>query len=80
LQPFTGYMLSALTTATACSWLLGSRAVVRFCLASEQFVDFKLPSGRVQANGVEIEDSGEVVRFTRGVIFDVDAEAPEAKK
>jgi lipopolysaccharide export system protein LptC len=49
-------------------------------LQSEQFVDFKLPSGRVQANGVEIEDSGEVVRFTRGVIFDVDAEAPEAKK
>ncbi len=49
-------------------------------LQSEQFVDFKLPSGRVQANGVEIEDSGEVVRFTRGVIFDLDAEAPEAKK
>jgi len=49
-------------------------------LQSEQFVDFKLPSGRVQANGVEIEDSGEVVRFTRGVIFDLDAAEPEAKK
>ena len=49
-------------------------------LQSEQFVDFKLPSGRVQANGVEIEDSGEVVRFTRGVIFDMDAGEPEAKK
>ena len=49
-------------------------------LQSDQSVDLKLPSGRVQANGVEIEDSGEVVRFTRGVIFDVDAEAPEAKK
>jgi len=49
-------------------------------LQSDQWVDFKLPSGRVQANGVEIEDSGEVVRFTRGVIFDLDAEAPEAKK
>lgn len=49
-------------------------------LQSDQFVDFKLPSGRVQANGVEIEDSGEVVRFTRGVIFDLDADEPEAKK
>ena len=49
-------------------------------LQSDQSVDLKLPSGRVQANGVEIEDSGEVVRFTRGVIFALDAEAPEAKK
>jgi lipopolysaccharide export system protein LptC len=49
-------------------------------LHSDQFVDFKLPSGRVQANGVEIEDSGEVVRFTRGVVFDLDADEPETKK
>ncbi len=49
-------------------------------LQSDQAVDFKLPSGRVQANGVEIEDSGEMVRFTRGVIFDLDAEEPEGKK
>ena len=49
-------------------------------LQSDQFVDFRLPSGRVQANGVEIEDGGEVVRFTRGVVFDLDADEPEAKK
>ena len=49
-------------------------------LQSDQAVDFRLPSGRVQANAVEIEDSGEVVRFTRGVVFDLDAEEPEAKK
>ncbi len=49
-------------------------------LHSDQAVDFKLPSGRVLANAVEIEDSGEVVRFTRGVIFDLDADEPEAKK
>ena len=49
-------------------------------LQSDQFVDFKLPTGRVQANAVEIEDSGEVVRFTRGVVFDLDADEPETKK
>ena len=49
-------------------------------LQSDQAVDFRLPSGRVQANGVEIEDSGDVVRFTRGVVFDLVAEEPEAKK
>lgn len=50
-------------------------------LQSDQFVDFKLPSGRVQANAVEIEDNGEVVRFSRGVVFDLDAgDEPEAKK
>ncbi len=50
-------------------------------LQSDQAVDFKLPSGRVQANGVEIEDSGELVRFTRGVVFDLDAaDEPETKK
>jgi lipopolysaccharide export system protein LptC len=49
-------------------------------LQSDRFVDFRLPSGRVQANAVEIEDSGEVVRFSRGVIFDLDADEPEAKK
>ena len=49
-------------------------------LQSDQFVDFKLPSGRVQANGVEIEDSGEVVRFTRGVVFDLDAETSRRRR
>ena len=50
-------------------------------LQSDQFVDFRLPSGRVQANGVEIDDAGEVVRFTRGVVFDLDAgDEPETKK
>ena len=49
-------------------------------LQSDQAVDFRLPSGRVQSNGVEIEESGEVVRFTRGVVFDLDAQEPEAKK
>jgi lipopolysaccharide export system protein LptC len=49
-------------------------------LQSDQAVDVKMPSGRVVSNGIEIENSGEVVRFTRGVVFDLDAEEPEAKK
>ena len=60
-----------------------SEAVVNMkkgTLQSDQFVDFKLPTGRVQANAVEIEDAGEVVRFTRGVVFDLDADEPETKK
>lgn len=49
-------------------------------LESDQAVDFKMPSGRVVSNGIEIENSGEVIRFTRGVVFDIDAEQPEAKQ
>jgi len=47
---------------------------------SEQPVEVKMPSGLVTANGIEIENSGEVIRFTRGVVVNLDAEAPEAKK
>jgi len=38
-------------------------------LNSDLPVDVKMPSGRVVANGIEIEDGGEVIRFTRGVVF-----------
>jgi lipopolysaccharide export system protein LptC len=49
-------------------------------VVSEQPVEVKIPSGLITANGVEIENSGDVIRFTRGVVFYLDAEGPEAKK
>jgi lipopolysaccharide export system protein LptC len=49
-------------------------------VTSEQPVEVKMPSGLITANGVEIENSGEVIRFTRGVVVNLDAEGPEAKK
>ena len=51
---------------------------------SDQPVEIKLPNGVLTANGMEIVDSGEVVRFTRGVVLDLNrspaAEAKEAKR
>jgi lipopolysaccharide export system protein LptC len=49
-------------------------------VVSEQPVEVKMPSGLINANGMEVENSGEVVRFTRGVVFDMDAEEPPNKE
>jgi lipopolysaccharide export system protein LptC len=48
-------------------------------VVSEQPVEVRMPSGLINANGMEVENSGEVVRFTRGVIFNVDAEGSPKK-
>lgn len=48
-------------------------------VVSEQPVEVRMPSGLINANGMEVENSGEVVRFTRGVVFDVDAEGTPKK-
>jgi lipopolysaccharide export system protein LptC len=51
---------------------------------SDRPVEIKLPSGTLTANRMEIIDSGDVVRFTGGVVLDLDAEQPstsaEAKR
>ena len=39
----------------------------------------QLPNGVIISNGIEIEDSGDVVRFTRGVVLNLDGEEPGAK-
>jgi lipopolysaccharide export system protein LptC len=49
-------------------------------VVSDQPVEVKMPSGLINANGIEIENSGELIRFTRGVVVNLDAEQPEAKK
>jgi len=48
-------------------------------VVSEQPVEVRMPSGLINANGMEMENSGEVVRFTRGVVFDLDAEKQAGK-
>jgi lipopolysaccharide export system protein LptC len=47
-------------------------------VVSEQPVEIKMPNGSITANGMEIVDSGDIVRFTRGVVLNMDA--PEAPK
>ena len=52
---------------------------------SDRPVEIKLPNGVLTANGMEIVDSGDLVRFTRGVVLNLDAEssstaAKEAKR
>jgi len=48
-------------------------------VVSNQHVEVRMPSGLINANGMEVENSGEVVRFTNGVVFDLDAEKPANK-
>jgi lipopolysaccharide export system protein LptC len=43
-------------------------------VVSDQPVDITLPNGRLTANHLEVVDSGEVVRFGRGVVLTIDAE------
>jgi lipopolysaccharide export system protein LptC len=49
-------------------------------VVSEQPVEVRMPSGLINANGMEVENSGEVVRFTRGVVFDMDAQESPNKE
>jgi len=47
---------------------------------SEQPVEIKMPNGSLTANGMEIVDSGDIVRFTNGIVLNMDAVQPEAPK
>ena len=49
-------------------------------VVSEQPVEITLPNGMLKANRMEIRDSGDVIRFEKGVIFDLDAEKKEASR
>jgi lipopolysaccharide export system protein LptC len=46
---------------------------------SQQPVEVRMPTGVINANGMELENSGEVVRFTNGVVFNLDAEKQASK-
>jgi lipopolysaccharide export system protein LptC len=48
-------------------------------VVSNQHVEVRMPSGLINANGMEVENSGEVVRFTNGVVFDLDEQKPADK-
>jgi lipopolysaccharide export system protein LptC len=48
-------------------------------MQSDRPVEIKLPNGTLTANGMEIIDSGDLVRFTRGVVFNLDAESSSAQ-
>lgn len=47
---------------------------------SEQPVEITLPNGLLKANRMEIVDSGDVIRFERGVVLDLDGEKKEASR
>lgn len=49
-------------------------------VVSEQPVEIKMPAGTITANGMEIVDSGDVVRFTRGVVLNLDGAQAEPKQ
>jgi lipopolysaccharide export system protein LptC len=49
-------------------------------VVSEQPVEVKMPTGLINANAMEIVDSGDVVRFTRGVVVNLDGAEKEAKR
>lgn len=49
-------------------------------VVSEQPVEITLPSGLLKANRMEIIDSGDVIRFERGVVLDLDGEKKEASR
>jgi lipopolysaccharide export system protein LptC len=44
-------------------------------VVSSQPVEIKLPNGNLTANGMEIVDSGDVVRFTNGIVLNFDGSA-----
>lgn len=49
-------------------------------VVSEQPVEITLPNGVLRANRLEIIDSGDVIRFGRGVILNLDGEKKEASR
>jgi len=49
-------------------------------VVSETPVDITLPNGWLKSNRMEIVDSGDVVRFERGVTLYIEAEKPGASQ
>ena len=49
-------------------------------VVSELPVDITLPNGTLKANRMEVTDSGEVIRFERGVVLDLDGQKKEASR
>jgi lipopolysaccharide export system protein LptC len=49
-------------------------------VVSSQPVEIKMPAGLLTANGMEVTDSGEVVRFTGGIVLNIVPEKAEAKQ
>jgi lipopolysaccharide export system protein LptC len=49
-------------------------------IVSEQPVEIILPDGLLKANRIEIIDSGDVIRFDRGVVLTLDGDKPQAAK
>jgi lipopolysaccharide export system protein LptC len=49
-------------------------------VVSERPVEVKLPNGVLSANGLEIENSGDVVRFTRGIVLNLEGAQPQEAK
>jgi lipopolysaccharide export system protein LptC len=49
-------------------------------LRTDRPVDVKMPAGRIIANGAEMENGGELLRFTHGVVFHMNAAEAEAGK
>ena len=45
-------------------------------VVSDKPIEVKLPNGLLNANGLEIDNSGEVIRFTRGVVLNLDGKKP----
>jgi lipopolysaccharide export system protein LptC len=49
-------------------------------IVSDQPVEITLPNGTLKANRLEIFDSGDLIRFDRGVVLDLDGERKEASR
>ena len=49
-------------------------------VVSEQPVEITLPNGTLKANRLEIFDSGDLIRFDRGVVLDLDGQKKEASR
>jgi lipopolysaccharide export system protein LptC len=49
-------------------------------VVSEQPVEITLPNGTLKANRMEVTDSGEVIRFERGVVLELEGQKPEGQK
>ena len=45
-------------------------------VVSDQPVEITLPNGKLTANRLEIVDSGDLIRFDRGVVLDLDGQKP----